>query len=197
MKRMRISLFLLLLFTLSCSDNKTSNQIESKVIEGKSKTSDQFQIIEKWNSDSTSYHMTYKGPEFTKLGPFFIDDAHRTSTRFTHVISKFLKSNFQRKQFKKLDLQNLKVKFKGSPLFRHKSRKKIEYTISVPIQTVKHQKDAKTSIEHKGTWIRDYSRCNDHEFKAWKSRIMQKYNVAVLDTKLIDQNGFLELWLQW
>lgn len=197
MKHIQISICFLLLFTISCSDDKTSTQLDPKSTYGDSKTAKQFRITEKWSRDSSSYQMTYRGPEFTILGSYYIDDAHRTSTRFTHVVSKFLKSNFQRKKYKKLDLENLKVNFKGNPLFRHKSRKKIEYTISVPILTVMHKKDARTSIEHKGTWIRDYSRCNDQEFKAWKSRIMNKYNVASIDTKLIDQNGFLELWVQW
>lgn len=158
--------------------------------------SNQFTRLAKWKSDSSYVEFVYKGPEFIQIGKYYRDEAHLTSTKFTHIIGPFLKSNFNRKNYLKLDLSNLKVSFKGNPEFRWPSGKRIEYKISVPIIHVSKRKDAMTSIEHRGTWIKDYDKCSDENFSAWKGRVA-KISSSKVESQLIEKDGFRELWLQW
>jgi hypothetical protein len=186
--------FLLFLSTGCETSNQRSKKYKSSKI-GFVKNN-QFTRAAKWNRDSTYFELTYKGPEFTRLGKYYRDEAHLTSTRFTHILGPFLKSNFQRKNYFKLDLSSLKVSFKGDPEFRYKSEKHIEFKISVPLLRVTKRKYAMTSVEHKGTWVRDYKKCSDVNFTNWKERVA-KISESEVEAKLIQKNGFREMWLQW
>ena len=186
--------FLLFLYTGCETSNQRSNKHNST--KSGSVKNNQFTREAKWNRDSTYFELTYIGPEFTRSGKYYRDEAHLTSTRFTHILGPFLKSNFQRKNYLKLDLSNLKVSFKGDPVFRYKSEKRIEYKISVSILRVKKRKYAMTSVEHKGTWVRDYQKCSDVNFTKWKERVA-KISESRVEAKLIQKNGFREMWLQW
>jgi hypothetical protein len=191
------------IYVLSCTfllisscTSKKSTEKEGQAQNSDTTEVDQFSRVGKWNDDSTVYQLTYKGPEFTKKGKYFSDAAHMTSTVFAHTIGDFLKSSYQRGKYRKLDLSKMKVAFKGNPEFRYKSQKAVEYSISVPILNVRTKEEAMTSIEHKGTWVRDYRKCSDTEFEAWKLRI-EKSAKSIAESKLIDSEGFRELWLQW
>jgi hypothetical protein len=203
---MKLLFPLLVLILFSCEEKNSPNPTPPIKQEGCMCKKTKCNLVPRtisWAKDSSYITMEYHGPEFidNKNGDYF-DVAHRLSTVFVHTIDPFLKRNYLKGSnfYRSVDLKNMEVTFKGNPEFKYGSQKNITYRISAPILFFKEKKySAKTSIEHKGSWVRDISKMSDDSLNAWKKRIRENYLLekTLLDEKLIEYNGFKELWVQW
>jgi hypothetical protein len=193
-----IHIFCCAVMVISSCNTKKLKSIRQEKQDSNSKLNakEQFTRTETWNEDSTFYKITYNGPEFTKNGKYFIDAAHQTSNAFTDSMGNFLKASYRNKKYRKLDLAHLTVSFKGEPEFCDSSQKIVEYTLTVPILRVSNKNAAMFNIDHRGTWVRDYKKWNNHTFSLWEG-IVAKTSESAVEAKLINDNNFRELWLQW
>lgn len=138
----------------------------------------------------------YSGPEFIETyGGSFRDTAHRTSNAITDKISDFLKSNYKQGKYYKVNLSKLSIKISGEVLHKYKSTNPCEYEIKFYLDSTS-KANSVTSLEHRGTWVRDYGRINQDSALAWRKRIE---NIALresVEMKLVEtEKGFREYWI--
>jgi len=191
--------FLILLFTLvilSCNSNnyiKTKNKSQEKI-----SCSPILKIIKNaQDSKKLFFKAVYEGPEFVLKKGKYHDIAHQTSNRLTDTISYFLKTNFKQGQYYRLNMRDMKVSIEGDVEHVWKSTNLCRYTIIVPIINCS-KKDAVTSVEHKGTWVRNYEIINEKEAFLWKKRIEKGLSLGKAELKLVETpSGFKEYWVQF
>jgi hypothetical protein len=194
MKYSKLTFMFIFLFCLfSCERKPGIKKIQKTEI-----SSPVLRIIQKKNGNDVIFIAKYTGPEFVKdQKGNFKDEAHMTSTKLTHRISKFLKSNYRKGVFYKLNFNDLKIKIKGNVLHKYKSSNQCEYQIVMPLELTS-KVNSVTSIEHKGTWVKDYKRVNEEIAIAWKKRIELRLANGNTQMKLVETDkGFREYWIQF
>lgn len=147
--------------------------------------------------DGVTFLAVYEGPEFTYSKGYYHDDAHKTSTHLTHAISKFLKSNYTKGKYYAVNLKGIRVSIEGDVSHQAHSPNLCRYSLTIPLlKSNKHH--AATSIEHRGTWIRDYVKVNEREAYLWKKRIENQEAVGKASMRLVEtEEGFKEYWIQF
>jgi hypothetical protein len=134
---------------------------------------------------------SYEGPEFLNDR----DTAHLLSNLVASELGAYLKKEFNKKNYLKVDFKNTKIQTKGNPQFRYPSEEIVTYSIEMPLLKVKNACDAFTGIEHRGTWAR-----NDIEsgFQEWILKLKSQIAVGDFESQLFKTpEGFKEYWVQF
>jgi hypothetical protein len=154
------------------------------------------EIIQTKQGNDVVFNAKYSGPEFIEThGGYYIDTAHRTSNAITDKISDFLKSNYKQGKYYKVNLDKLSIKISGEVLHKDKSTNHCEYEIKFYLDSTS-KANSVTSLEHRGTWVRDYSRINQDSALAWKKRIENEALKESVEMKLVEtEKGFREYWI--
>jgi hypothetical protein len=138
----------------------------------------------------------YSGPEFIE-GSYghYKDEAHMTSTVITDKISDFLKSNYKLGKYYKVNLSKLSINITGEVLHKYKSTNPCEYEIKFHLDSTS-KLNSVTSLEHRGTWVRDYRKTSQDSALAWKKRIENISLKGSVEMKLVETDkGFREYWI--
>lgn len=138
----------------------------------------------------------YSGPEFIEGSKcHYIDKAHLTSTTITDKISDFLKSNYKLGKYYKVNLSKPNINIIGEVLHKYKSTNPCEYEIKFHLDSTS-KLNSVTSLEHKGTWVRDYRKTSQDSALAWKKRIEKISLKGSVEMKLVQTDkGFREYWI--
>lgn len=194
MKYSKLTFMFIFLFCLFSCERKPG----IKKIQTTESSSPILRIIQKKNGNDVIFIAKYNGPEFVKdQKGNFKDEAHMTSTKLTHRISKFLKSNYRKGVFYKLNFNDLKIEIKGDVLHKYKSSNQCEYQIVMPLELTS-KTNSVTSLEHRGTWVRDYRKTSQDSALAWKKRIENISIKKSVEMKLVETDkGFREYWIQF
>lgn len=191
--------FLLLLFTLSILSCNSNKNIKTKKKSQETISCSPILKIIKNTQDSKKlfFKAVYEGPEFVIKKGKYHDIAHQTSNRLTDTISYFLKSNFKQGNFYRLEIQKINVCIEGNVKHVWKSSNLCRYTLIIPLKSCS-KKAAVTSLEHKGTWVRNFKMINEKEANLWKKRIEKRLAIGKVEIKKIEtKSGFREYWVQF
>ena len=183
MNCVNFSLLMLLLFT-----NCTLTTTKKETTEVR-KTSYKTKVSCKIENDKLV--ASYEGPEFLNDR----DTAHLLSNLVASELGAYLKKEFNKKNYLKVDFKNTKIQTKGNPQFRYPSEEIVTYSIEMPLIKVKNACDAFTGVEHRGTWAR-----NDIEsgFPEWILKLKSHIAVGDIESQLFKtQEGFKEYWVQF
>jgi hypothetical protein len=181
-----LSLFILLFFT-NCTLSTTENQS----VEVKSSNAPKIETKVSCEITDNKLLASYKGPEFLNGR----DTAHLLSNLVADKLGQYLKSEFKKGNFLKIDFENTKIETKGNPQFSYPSEEIVHYTIEMPLLKVKTKCAGFTGVEHRGTWAR-----NDIEsgFSEWIQKLKAQIAVGNIDSKLFKTpEGFKEYWIQF
>jgi hypothetical protein len=197
--KIHFSLFLgFSVFFLACSNNsRPVEKQESKKKEESFSKTPSLKITSFHKGKALVYRAVYEGPEFVfRKGLGWRDSAHLTSKYLTDRLSRFLKSNYGKGHYYRVDLKNIRVTIAGNVRHVWPSQNLCRYTLEIPLSATNRGK-AITSIAHLGTWVRDYHRVNKREAFLKKARIEKKYGGKVSMTLVETPEGFKEYWFQF
>ncbi len=134
---------------------------------------------------SKNFYASYKGPDFVNGN----DIAHQLSNFVADTLGKYLKAEYRKGQFKKIDFDKTIIKtLKNHP-------DSVFYTINMPFKNVSSC-EAYTCIDHRGSWVNN-KRKTDNDLKEFVLSIQTSPNHKE-EIKLFKTNsGLYEYWVQF
>ncbi|MFK8036958.1 MAG: hypothetical protein AB8B74_01610 [Crocinitomicaceae bacterium] len=146
---------------------------------GKSKT--------KVQKRANTINCTIKGCSGVYSGPEFVNDedvAHQFSNQMANQVGKALKAWYQKSEFIKVDLENIKMTTKDMD-----NKGEVIYTLNIPFVRVLDSCLATTAFDHRGGWGHKISE------KSVKRSFMNKKQLDYKEHTTPE--GLQEFWIQW
>jgi hypothetical protein len=141
--------------------------------------------IYKVKISSKHFFASYKGPDFVNGD----DIAHQLSNFVADTLGKFLKSEYRKGRFKKIDFEQTIIQTKKN----HDDS--VYYTIKMPFLNVTAC-ESFTCIDHRGSWVLN-KRKTDSDLKEFLFSIQTTPNHKE-DVKLFQtESGLYEYWVQF
>jgi len=134
---------------------------------------------------SSEFFASYKGPDFINGE----DIGHQLSNFVADSLGKYLKSEFRKGEYKKVDLNETEIR----TLKYHPDS--VYYTIKMPLKTVSAC-EAFTCIDHRGSWI-SLVRKTDSDLKDFVSKISIEPNHQEEIKLFTTDFGLYEYWIQF
>lgn len=174
-----ISSFVLTFIIVSCTYKSKEKAIIKKERIAASQSTYYVKITSK------NFYASYKGPDFVNGD----DIAHQLSNFVADTLGKYLKSEFKKGKFKKLDFEKTIINtVKNHP-------DSVFYNLNMPFQNVSSC-DAYTCIDHRGSWVNN-KRKTDNDLKEFVLSIQtspnQKEEIKLFQTDI----GLYEYWVQF
>jgi hypothetical protein len=161
-----------------CSTNKTKKNI-------KISSPKPIQSIYQIKISSNEFVASYTGPDFANGE----DIAHQLSNFVADTLGKYLKAEYKKGAYKKIDFEKTKIQtLKNHP-------DSVYFTIQMPLLNASNC-EAFTCVDHRGSWVHNTKK-TDNDLKDFLASIRKVENHKEEIKLFQTTSGYYEYWVQF